>query len=132
MEATHPANKLPSKNPVHMKILLVEKELELRDIYVKMVIENLGDVDIDAESDGDEALTRYSRHGPYDLVLTDDYHEGLDGVEFVKAIRNINPAQKMAALTLDKEMGQRLWREFRIPYLKKPLIENNCENFCRK
>ena len=103
-----------------MKILLVEKNFELREIFSKMLNENLGDVDIDTESDGDEALTRYCRRGPYDLVITDDYHEGLDAVEFVKAIRKENPDQKIAALTLDKEMGQRLWREFKVPYLRKP------------
>jgi hypothetical protein len=63
-----------------------------------MLIENLGDVGIDQESDWDEAFTHYCRRGPYDLVLTDDYHDyhqDLDVVGFVKAIRKENPLRKI-------------------------------------
>src|ERR1035438_8310767 len=36
--------------------------------------------------DGDEALACYRQQGPYDLVLTDFYHPGMNGIELARAI----------------------------------------------
>ena len=49
--------------------------------------------------DGDEALARYRQSRPYDLVLTDLYHPGLNGIELARAIRRENPSQAIAIFT---------------------------------
>jgi CheY-like chemotaxis protein len=49
--------------------------------------------------DGDEALACYRQQGPYDLVLTDFYHPGMNGIELARAIRRKNPAQAIAMFT---------------------------------
>ncbi len=51
------------------------------------------------EADGDEALAHYLEFGPYDLVLTDYIHPGMDGIELAVAIRRKNPVQPIALVT---------------------------------
>jgi CheY-like chemotaxis protein len=63
--------------------------------------------------DGDEAFARYRQQGPYDLVLTDLYHPGMNGVEFARAIRRENPAQAIAMFTIGFSLGpflEALWQ----------------------
>jgi CheY-like chemotaxis protein len=55
--------------------------------------------------DGDEALARYRQSRSYDLVLTDLYHPGLDGVELARAIRRENPTQAIAVFTAASAPG---------------------------
>jgi len=49
--------------------------------------------------DGDAAFTHYRQQGPYDLVLTDLYHPGMNGVELARAIRQENPMQALAVFS---------------------------------
>jgi len=63
--------------------------------------------------DGDEAFARYRKQGPYDLVLTDLYHPGMNGVELARAIRRENPAQAIAMFTIGFSLGpflEALWQ----------------------
>ena len=39
--------------------------------------------------------------GPYDLVLTDRHHPGMDGLDLAAAIRQENPTQAIAFFTAD-------------------------------
>ena len=55
--------------------------------------------ELEFAADGDDALARYRESGPYDLVLTDLYHPGLNGVELARAVRRENPAQAIAVFT---------------------------------
>jgi CheY-like chemotaxis protein len=71
--------------------------------------------------DGAEALEHYRKQGPYDLVLTDLYHPGMDGVELAKAIRRENPAQAIAVFSAAITLGpflEALW-QLRIPVADK-------------
>lgn len=45
------------------------------------------------------ALRHYLQRGPYDLVLTDICHAGMDGVELARAIRRENPTQALAVFS---------------------------------
>jgi CheY-like chemotaxis protein len=49
--------------------------------------------------DGDAALTHYLQQHFYDLVLTDLYHFGMNGVELARAIRQENSMQSLAAFS---------------------------------
>jgi DNA-binding NtrC family response regulator len=72
--------------------------------------------------DGDGAITHYRQQGPYDLVLTDLYHPGMDGVELARAIRRDNPSQAIAMFTACIAAGapflEALW-QMRIPVADK-------------
>jgi CheY-like chemotaxis protein len=71
--------------------------------------------------DGDAALARYRQGGKYDLVLTDLYHPGLDGLELARAIRRESPAQAIAVFTLCIRPGptmEALWH-MQIPFADK-------------
>ena len=71
--------------------------------------------------DGDGAMAHYRQGGPYDLVLTDLYHPGMDGVELARAIRRENPAQAIAVFTACITPGpflEALW-QMRIPAADK-------------
>ena len=103
-----------------MRILLVDENYELLDVLKGMLTRLRSDVEIDEATDGDDAFLLYCRRGPYDLVLTDDIHPGLGGIDFVKAIRRKHRAQAIAFLTLEKDIGKMLWQKFRIPSLRKP------------
>jgi pyrimidine deaminase RibD-like protein len=103
-----------------MKILLVNDNYELLDVLKDLLARLRNDVEIDEAMDGDEAFLLYCRRGPYDLVLTDDIHPGLGGIDFVKAIRRKDRAQPIAFLTHEKDIGKTLWQKFRVPSLRMP------------
>jgi len=121
-----------------MRILVVDDDLEsadLRDLFKLrlslMPISSIRDVDektrremLDRELakggfelefvfDGETALKHYLQRGPYDLVLTDIYHPGVDGVELARAIRRENPTQALAvfsaAITINPPI-EALWQ----------------------
>ena len=46
-----------------------------------------GGYEVESASDGDEAFRLYRKRGPYDLVLTDRHHPGMDGLDLAAAIR---------------------------------------------
>ena len=107
-----------------MRILVVDDDLEsedLRDLFKARLsliqISSIRDVDektrhemLDRELakcgfelefvfDGEAALKHYLERGPYDLVMTDIYHPGMDGVELTRAIRRENPTQALAVFS---------------------------------
>jgi CheY-like chemotaxis protein len=129
-----------------MRILVVDDDLEdedLRDLFkLRLTLipaATVREVDADTRREilntqlakdgfdlefafrGDEALTHYCQRGPYDLVLTDLYHPGIDGVELARAIRRENPAQALAVFTAGITPGpfiEALW-QMRIPLRDK-------------
>lgn len=44
-------------------------------------------------------LRRYSKEGPFDLVLTDIGHPGMNGVELMRAIHKKNQKQNVKIIT---------------------------------
>ena len=106
-----------------MKILVVDDDLDTKDLqdlftarltvagrvvngdeeaWRKMVRGRLTQAgfELDFVVDGDEALARFRQKGPYDLVLTDLYHPGLDGISLAWAVRRENPTQAIAVFTV--------------------------------
>ena len=77
-----------------MKILVVEDEPGVK-AYTTATLTNSG-YEVESASDGDEAFRLYRKRGPYDLVLTDRHHPGMDGLDLAAAIRQENPTQANA------------------------------------
>ena len=77
-----------------MKILILNDEESLRNIMAA-VLTKAGH-EIEAVGDGDTALRLYCESGPYDLVVSDVRHLGIDGIELAEGIRERNPAQAVA------------------------------------
>jgi CheY-like chemotaxis protein len=76
---------------------------------------------LDFAFDGDKALMQYRQYGPYDLVLTDLYHPGIDGLDLARAILRENPEQPIAMFTACITPGpslEAIWK-LRIPVTDK-------------
>ena len=74
-----------------VKILLVEDEKEIREIFGVMLTS--AGHDVDSASDGNEALELHSKRGTYYAVLTDILHPGPNGIELAESIQRKNPKQ---------------------------------------
>src|SRR5277367_4703467 len=102
-----------------MKILIVDDNEDITRM-LSAFLKREGDFEVECEVDGDSAFQHYVEHGPYDLVVTDYVHEGMNGLELSRAIRKKNPEQAIAAFTADgsKQMRYRFQR-LQIPLLMK-------------
>jgi PleD family two-component response regulator len=80
-----------------MKILLVEDKSAVQEMIVS-VLEKTGHVVV-TETNGNRAHRRYSKEGPFDLVLTDIEHRGMNGVELMHAIHKENQKQDVRIVT---------------------------------
>jgi two-component system chemotaxis response regulator CheY len=65
------------------RALVVDDADAIRRV-VRRALEGAG-WDVDEASDGAEALQRFRAH-PADVVLTDIYMEGIDGIQFTRAL----------------------------------------------
>jgi CheY-like chemotaxis protein len=80
-----------------MRIVLVEDEPCAQSVMIAML--EKADHTIVTEANGTKALRRYSKEGPFDLVLTDIEHQGMGAVQLIHAIRKGNPAQRVGIIT---------------------------------
>ena len=107
-----------------MNILLVEDDPSGK-AYVAALLQRAGHT-VEAASDGDEAFRIYrNRKCGYDLVLTDRWHPGMDGIELAAKIRKIDPLQRIAFQTAgstDFIIEQRMatYGVSDLPRIKKP------------
>ena len=103
-----------------MRILVVDDNEPIAEI-ISALLKREADFEVECEADGDVAFKHYCKRGPYDLVVTDYAHEGMNGLELSRAIRKKNPEQAIAAFTADgsKQMRRNFLR-LRIPVLHKP------------
>lgn len=86
------------------KILVVEDELFLRDLYVQILKD--ANYDVDQAADGDEALKKMMVGG-YDLVLLDIVLPKRDGIQILKELQKTPPQKANGAIVvmsnIDKE-----------------------------
>jgi CheY-like chemotaxis protein len=105
-----------------MRILLVEDQEALRSLFVAVLSKD-GHI-VDSVAGGDEAMRLYSSQGPYDAVLTDIDHPGLNGRDLAHQIQAKNPDQRVGFLTayvLPPEL----------PSLKKPFSGEELLSFVK-
>ena len=79
-----------SDNNTAKKLLVVEDEAFLRDLYIEILSDE--GFEIDSAADGQEGLAKIQQGG-YDLVLLDIVLPKMDGIEVLKALKK-NPAKK--------------------------------------
>jgi CheY-like chemotaxis protein len=86
------------------KILLVEDDLFLRDIYKETMVS--AGFDITTASDGREALEKI-KQGGWDLVLLDVVLPGMSGVEIMDQVKTFlkKPAKHIVFLTNSDDTG---------------------------
>ena len=79
-----------SDNNTAKKLLVVEDEAFLRDLYIEILSDE--GFEIDSAADGQEGLAKIQQGG-YDLVLLDIVLPKMDGIEVLKALKK-NPSEK--------------------------------------
>jgi len=103
-----------------MKILVVDDN-EPSHFLIAVWVARAAGFDLNFATNGDEALRCYAKRGPYDVVLTDIVHPGLDGLALSKAIRRKNPRQPIAIFTGGmSDSAVRSFQRLNIPVLLKP------------
>jgi two-component system C4-dicarboxylate transport response regulator DctD len=94
-----------------MRIFLVEDEVQS---YIVAMLEKADHVVV-TEANGTKALRRYSKEGPFDLVLTDIEHKGMNGIDLMHAIHKKNRKQSVGIIT-----G---WPVLQKPFRQKELLK---------
>lgn len=88
------------------KILIVEDEEYLRDLYVEILQE--GNYEVDQATDGNQGFVKMKRGG-YDLVLLDVMLPRIDGLEILEKLKQSppdKPSKKLVLLTnLSKDLS---------------------------
>jgi len=103
----------------HHRILVVDDEEQMRDLLAK-VLERKG-YQVAVSADGSEALALLERE-PVDLVVTDVRMPGLDGMEALRAIKELNPETIVLIMTGFGSIDQAVQavKEGAYDYINKP------------
>ena len=87
-----------------MKILLVDDSRTIRNLQ-KSVLRQLGHTDVVEAGDGLEALERFAEHNP-DLVLVDWNMPNMDGITFVRKVREFDLETPLIMCTTDADKAR--------------------------
>ncbi len=79
------------------KVLLVDDEAHIRK-FIALLVKQLGDITVIEAANGQEALASYRTEHP-DLVLLDVNMPVLDGIETLRALRQLDPNAVVVMLT---------------------------------
>ena len=85
------------------RILVVEDETFLRDLYVEILTDE--GFEVEAAADGAEGLKKIQMGG-YDLILLDIVLPKMDGIEILKNIKANPPQNKNGAIVMLTNLGQ--------------------------
>lgn len=89
-------------NPTQKKILLVEDEDFIRDLYVRQLTK--AGLSIKAVADGQSALNTLKQE-QFDLLLLDIMLPGMNGLQVLREFKTQNPNSKMITILLTN-LGQ--------------------------
>ncbi len=89
-------------NPTQKKILLVEDEDFIRDLYVRQL--SKAGFAVKAVADGQSALTALKEEA-FDLLLLDIMLPGMNGLQVLREFKTQNPNSKMITILLTN-LGQ--------------------------
>jgi CheY-like chemotaxis protein len=73
---------------VNQKILFVDDEPAALDLYRNML---QGEFDIATAVGGEDGLVSLRNHGPFAIVISDMQMAGMNGVQFLKRVRQVTP-----------------------------------------
>jgi two-component system capsular synthesis sensor histidine kinase RcsC len=83
--------------PASLRVLFVDDDRNNMRVVVSRVLDALGHW-ADVAAGAEEGLALFSP-GRFDVVITDWNMQGLNGADFVRALRSIAPAQPVIVLT---------------------------------
>jgi CheY-like chemotaxis protein len=95
------------RSPTGRRVLLVDDDLHAQ-FAIKFLIKEW-QFDVTAASSGHEALSKFVEQGPFDLIVTDYLMPDMNGWDFARRIRRINPGQHILMLTALPEMLHESW-----------------------
>jgi len=87
----------------HYRILVVEDEQFLRELYIEILID--AGYNVDSASDGDEAFHKI-HSGGYDLVLLDIVLPKRDGLQILKDLKKDPPVKANKAILILSNLGE--------------------------
>ena len=105
------------------RVLIVEDN-EANQLFLKVILKNLGLSDIDIANDGLEAIEKVKTN-QYDIILMDENMPNMNGLEATKKIKEMGIKTPVVAVTAnalsgDKERFLKVMDE----YLSKPIDKN--------
>lgn len=78
------------------RILVIEDDILMRRMFVNVLLKN--GYEADCLSDGSNALKMH-RQKKYDLIITDIFMPGVDGLDTISGLREIDPTLKIIAIS---------------------------------
>src|SRR5208337_4084174 len=101
------------------RVLIVDDEEQMRELLAKVLEKN--GYQVMTAGDGGQALTLLEKE-PMDLVVTDVRMPGLDGMEALKAIKELNPEIVVIIMTAFGSIDQAVQavKEGAYDYINKP------------
>ncbi len=82
-----------------MRILLVEDDEYTQEMITAVLRRIDSNMDIEVAANGDHAIKRYLEGSHHDLVITDNVHPGVLGIELIELILARNPLQPIILQT---------------------------------
>jgi len=112
------------KHAQHINVLYVEDDLNLREemrAWFKLFFK-----EIDTAEDGLEGLKKYNEKA-FDIVITDINMPNMNGIEMVTQIKEINPEQKVIAISAhnESEILIQMIQAGVTSFILKPILQNN-------
>ena len=116
-----------------MRILVLEDDDAIQAFIVAALQQSELLTEIDPVSNGDDALAQCRRHGSYDVVIADQWHPGMKGIELIDAMREINRAQAVILQSGNfDDLVEAFQQEYPdIPVLEKPFRAQKLTNLVR-
>lgn len=103
------------------KVLIVDDEKEIVDFMARFL--NRLNITGKTAISGEEALQLY-KTDKYDCVFLDIHLGGIDGIEVLKQLKQINPDVKVVVITgsIGEESRDKILKLGAIDYLQKPIV----------
>lgn len=86
------------------RILIADDDVDLCEM-LRLVLQKAG-YEVDVAADGEQAIRAYERH-PADVLITDLFMPGRDGLETVQFFRGRHPALRIIAISGGGYSGQK-------------------------
>ncbi|MBU1340202.1 MAG: response regulator [Proteobacteria bacterium] len=122
---------MTSKAMKNKKILLVDDEEGIRKV-LKITLESAG-YDVCLAPDGEAGLATFIREHP-DIVITDIKMPGIDGIELLKRIKNLNPEIEVIMITGhgDMDLAVKSLQYEAADFITKPIDSGDLESAINK
>ncbi len=108
------------REDARFRILIVDDEKNQREMLAGFLAKQ--GYGAESVADGPQGLERFKR-GVFDVVLSDYRMPGLDGIQFLKEIRRLNPEAVVVIMTAYGSVGTAVaaMKEGAYDYLTKPI-----------